>query len=212
MPITTVLLDVDGTLLDSREFIFSAYEHALRRHGFDLPTREVLATWVGLPLDENYRIHGGDELVDALVEAHRSFQKANLHLSVPFPGTVDALETLRRHGVVLGAVTSRSRRTSVDTLERAGLARFFGVMVSAEDATALKPDPAPLRHALAVLGRASGGAAMVGDTVHDIDAGRALGIATIGATYGFGRGIEAHAPDHIIASIAELPDAVFGLP
>ena len=211
MPIVTVLLDVDGTLLDTREFIFAAYEHALGLHGFEVPQRDLLATWVGSPLEDNYALHAHSNAVETLVDAHRAFQRDNLHLSMPFPGTVATLAELKRRGIVLGAVTSRSRRTSIATLELAGIADYFDVVVSAEDAPALKPDPAPLRHALMVVGRDTVGAAMVGDTVHDIAAGRALGIATVGVSYGFGTGLEAAAPDRVIAAIEELPGALLAL-
>lgn len=208
MPITTVLLDVDGTLLDTRDFIYSAFEHTCAQHGLPVQTRTEMQPRMGLPLEEIYAgMCGGD--APHLVEAHRAFQHENLHLSVAFPGAGEALDALKQAGIALAAVTSRSRRTSVLTLERAGLAAYFAAIVSAEDAPALKPDPAPLRHALALLGRTAPGAVMVGDTAHDIEAGRALGLVTIGATYGFhGEAVRDATPDHAIASITELPGVV----
>src|SRR5206468_2618435 len=133
---------------------------------------------------------------EALIETHRSFQEGNLHLAGAFPGAAEALATLQDAGLALAAVTSRSRRTSLVTLELAGLLPFFGAVVSAEDCPELKPDPAPLRLALGLLGRDALGAAMVGDTPHDIEAGRALGMVTVGATYGFyGPSLADHHPD-----------------
>ncbi len=201
----TVLLDVDGTLLDTREFILAAFEHTAREHGFALPAREAVTAQIGMPLEQIYARMTGRG-VAALIETHRSFQENNLHLAATFPGAVEALAALRDAGLALAAVTSRSRRTSLVTLELAGLRPFFGAVVSAEDCATLKPDPAPLRMALDLLGRDAGGAAMVGDTPHDIEAGRALGMLTVAATYGFfGPAIADHAPDHLIATISELP-------
>ena len=207
-PITTVLIDVDGTLLDTREFILRAFEHSIARHGLAYPGRAHMAAQVGLPLEEIYAaIHPDFE--PALVESHRSFQEENQHLAVAFPGTAETLARLRERGLQLAAVTSRSRRTSVRSLEVSGLIELFDAIVSAEDAAALKPDPAPLRHALAVLGADSTGAVMVGDTAADILAGRALGIRTVGVTYGFGgRSVLEHAPDAVIEDIAELAAAL----
>ncbi|MEP7214842.1 MAG: HAD-IA family hydrolase [Anaerolineaceae bacterium] len=207
-PITTVLLDVDGTLLDTREFILQAFEHSIAKHGLAYPGRAHMAAQVGLPLEQIYAaIHAG--LEPALVEAHRSFQEENQHLAVAFPGTAEALAQLRDRALQLAAVTSRSRRTSIRSLEVSGLFGLFDAIVSAEDAAALKPDPAPLRHALAVLGADAAGAVMVGDTAADILAGRALGIRTIAATYGFGgRSVLDHAPDAVIEDIAELVAAL----
>ncbi|MEP6872467.1 MAG: HAD-IA family hydrolase [Anaerolineaceae bacterium] len=209
-PITTVLIDVDGTLLDTREFILQAFEHSIARHGLAYPGRTHMAAQVGLPLEQIYAaIHAN--LEPALVESHRSFQEANQHLAVAFPGTAETLARLRERGLQLAAVTSRSRRTSVRSLEVSGLIELFDAIVSAEDAPALKPDPAPLRHALAVLGADCTGAVMVGDTAADILAGRALGIRTVGVTYGFGgRSVLELAPDAVIEDISELV-AVLGL-
>jgi pyrophosphatase PpaX len=203
--VRTVLLDVDGTLLDTREFILAAFEHTARQHGFDLPGREAVTAQIGLPLEQIYARMTG-QAVGALIESHRSFQEENLHLAATFPGALEALAALRDAGLALAAVTSRSRRTSLLTLELAGLLPFFGAVVSAEDCATLKPDPAPLRMALDLLGRDAEGAAMVGDTPHDIEAGRSLGMVTIAATYGFfGPAIADHAPDRLIAGIGELP-------
>ena len=175
-----------------------------------MQTRVEMQHLMGLPLEEIYASMSGGE-APHMVESHRAFQRENLHLSVAFPGAGEVLDTLKQAGIALAAVTSRSRRTSVLTLELAGLAGYFGAIVSAEDAPALKPDPAPLRHALALLGRTAAGAVMVGDTAHDIEAGRALGLLTIAATYGFhGEAVRDAAPDHAIGAITELPGVVLG--
>jgi pyrophosphatase PpaX len=207
-PITTVLLDIDGTVLDTREFILAAFEHAFAHHELACPPRAELSMRVGEPLDAIYRAYCG-ELAAAFVESHRSFQKENLHLAAPFPGTIETLRWLREQGLVLAAVTSRSRRTSVESLEVAGVSEFFGAVVSAEDTLALKPDPAPLARALEMLGRTPEGAAMAGDTAADVVAGKALGMHTVAATYGFhGREVLLSRPDAVIEAIEELPEAL----
>lgn len=223
MTIRTLLLDLDGTVLDTREFILAAMIHTLEEHNVAGPSREDLRAYVdssarpevawlsslvGLPLEHIYaRISGSDPA--PLMESHRSFQEQNLELVTAFPGAHDTLASLRDAGVRIAAVTSRSKRTSLRSLEVVGLASFFEVVVSAEDTPSLKPDPAPLRHALALLGADKAGAAVAGDTAHDIVAGQALGIRTVGVTYGFGpEAVRAAHPDALIESIAELPAAI----
>lgn len=223
MTIRTLLLDLDGTVLDTREFIIASMIHTLEDHNIAGPSREDLrahfegldspeVAWllslVGLPLEEIYaRISGGDPA--PLVEAHRFFQEQNLELVTAFPGAHETLAGLRDAGVRIAAVTSRSERTSLRSLEGVGLASCFDAVVSAEDTPLLKPDPAPLRHALALLGADAAGAAMAGDTAHDIIAGQAMGMRTVGATYGFGPdAVRAANPDALIDSIAELPAAL----
>jgi HAD superfamily hydrolase (TIGR01509 family) len=206
-----VLLDVDGTLLDTTEFILAAFERAFRQHARPCPAREELRAQVGRPLEGIYAGYCGD-LAAAMVECHRSFQEANLALARPFPGAAAALTRLRDAGLQLAAVTSRSRRTSVKTLELAGLAGFFDVIISAEDCPALKPDPAPFLLALRALGQVGDRAAVVGDTPADILAGRAIGALTVAALYGFhGRALLAANPDAAIESVSDLP-AALGVP
>jgi len=209
MRLDTILLDVDGTLMDTREFVFRGFEHALSLSGGPIPTRAELAARIGPPLEEIYADLVGLERADEMVRSHRAFQAANLGLSRAYPGAADALERLRSAGFRLAAVTSRSRLTSVDSLERCELLPLLEVVISAEDAVALKPDPRHLEAALRALGTTSGGVAMVGDTPADIEGGRNIGATTIGALYGFhGAELLACKPDRCIDDVRELPDAI----
>ena len=206
MPIRTVLFDVDGTLLDTRNFVYSAFEHTLAANGMPVPSRADLAPHIGPPLESIYATLGAPADADRLTAEHRAFQAENLHLSVAFDGAAAVLDELRGLGLHLAAVTSRSRITSVKTLELAGLLPLLGAVISAEDAPALKPDPAHLRAALDALGSDEADVAMVGDTPVDIHAGKAIGAFTVAALYGFhGPAVSEAGPDAVMETIAELP-------
>jgi pyrophosphatase PpaX len=205
-PIRAVLFDVDGTLLDTREFILRAFEHAFDIHGLPRLPRDEMSLHVGRELELIYTELGGPEMRDRLVEAHRSFQARNLPLARPFAGAVEVLKSLAAQGVRVAAVTSRSRRTSDRSLEVTGLAQHLEVVISAEDTEDLKPHPAPLLKALRLLGHEGEGVVMVGDTPSDIEAGRGIGALTVAATYGFhGREVLRANPDRVIDDIGELP-------
>ena len=208
MPSTlrTLLLDVDGTLLDSTPLIRGAFEHALAEAGAPYPGWDVVGKLVGEPLGGIYAGIVGHDDVDGLVESHRAFQERTPELAVAFEGAHETLTALKNAGVALAAVTSRSKRTSVRTLELAGLLPLLETVVSPEDVEHLKPDPAPLRLALTRMGRDAAGAVMVGDSSADILAGKALGVPTVAALYGFaGERVLEHRPDAAIRSIRELP-------
>ena len=199
------LFDVDGTLLDSTEFILSAVEHALRVHGLTPPPRAELSAAMGPPLEECYSQLAPGVDLKSLAIAHRAFQRDKLELAIPFPRAADTLAELRAAGVKLGAVTTRSRVSSVVTLERNGLASLLEVIISAEDAARTKPAPDPIFAALDKLGVAPADAVMIGDTAVDIEAGRNAGTATIGALYGFhGAELAASRPDFLINALAEV--------
>lgn len=207
--IRTILFDIDGTILDTEEFVLRSFEFAFTAKGYVAPTRDVIRPHIGRPLEAIYADFalGGD--ADELTRTHRWFQTQNLRLSQPYPGARETLEALRAAGIRMAAVTSRSRLTSTTTLELAGVLEFFGAIVSAEDVTALKPDPEPMLAALAGLGLTPAdaiAAAVVGDTHNDIGAGKAVGAFTVAATYGFhGEDVLEAAPDAVIRDIAELP-------
>lgn len=205
-PLQAVLLDIDGTVLDTREFIFAAFEHAFVHHKLPPPPREELSRHVGQRELQDIYSDFAEQFSSAMTEMHRDFQRANLHLAIPFPGAAEALAKLTGAGLRLAAVTSRSQRTSVHTLELADVARYFETVVSAEDVQRLKPDPEPLLVALERLGCPPEASAMVGDTAADVEAGRAAGVFTVAATYGFqGRDVLSSGPDAVIGAIGELP-------
>ncbi len=208
-PLRTVLLDVDGTLLDTREFVFRGFEHSLASFGLRVPPRAELARHIGPPLEHIYA-----SLVDAahaveLSRRHRDFQVENLELVEAFAGAHGALDELRARGLRLAAVTSRSKRTSTHSLAHCDLLERIECVISAEDAVALKPDPRHLQAALCALGVDATGVAMVGDTAADIIGGRNLGALTVAARYGFhGDGVLRADPDRSITDIRELPAAL----
>jgi pyrophosphatase PpaX len=202
---TALLFDVDGTLLDTRDFIIKATEHALATHGHPVPERSVIARLVGQPFDQYYETLTGLKDNKVLQDTHRIFQLANLHLSVLFPGVVETLVYLKNKGYELAVVTTRSKKTSLETLRQAQIDPFFNVIISAEDATEVKPHPAPLFKALEGLGVAPQNAIMIGDTQLDVLAGKNAGTQTVRVTYGFHTdNLHEPEPDFIINTINEL--------
>lgn len=203
--VEAVLFDVDGTLVDSREFVLGAMEHALRTQRLPVPGRVALAASIGPPLEDCYRQFVPRADLRALCEAHRAWQRERMHLVVAFPNARRTLETLRAGGLRIAAVTSRSRVSSLGSLEGAGLSGLLDVTISAEDAPRTKPWPDPLLLALSRLNVEPGRAVMVGDTVADIQAGRSAGVKTVAALYGFAGPALANAPaDFFIRDIAEV--------
>lgn len=204
-PVRAVLFDVDGTLLDTTDFIYGGFDHTLAHHGYPVPARSSYAPAMGPPLRQGYELLAPGCDADRLCETHRAWQSANLHVSRPYADAEPVLRALHSAGLRIAAITNRSRITSVDTIARAGLGRYLDLVLSAEDVTNIKPHPEPLLRALASLGVAPQDAVMVGDTPVDIDAGRASGTRTVGVSYGFhGLALADAAPDALIHDLREL--------
>ena len=204
--ITTILFDIDGTLLDTREFILQAFEHALRTHEYEVPDREEISAQVGKHLEECYlALAGSKKSLQKLVQAHKNFQDQNFHLSAIFPGVRETLEHLRGKGYKIAAVTTRYQRTAFQTLKDAGILYLFDTIIYGDDVSAVKPDPEPLLKALEILNEKPEHAVMIGDSHLDIETGKNTGIQTIRVTYGFHKNqMHEPEPDYFIEDIKDI--------
>lgn len=201
------LFDVDGTLLDSADFVLGAVEHTLRQHHITPPPRAELARRMGPALTETYRSLAPHLDPAQLCAVHRAWQSARVQQQPvrAFPQAGPVLAQLRAAGVRCAAVTARSRISSLGTIESAGLGGLLEIVTSLEDAPRPKPYPDALLLTLDKLGVLPKQAVMVGDTAADIAAGRAAGTATVGVLYGFfGPALADCQPDFLIRELSEL--------
>jgi len=206
--VDTVVLDVDGTLVDSNYHHTLAWWHGFREHGYDVPA---------------WRIHraigmGGDRLVSAVTDAdverdagdriRESWEKhydAVLDQISPLPGATSLVATLRERGFRVALASSgipRHTRHAVEVLQADGAA----ATTTSDDAEASKPDPELLEVALSRVD--ADHAVMVGDSVWDVRSGQPVGIPVIGLlTGGFGRAeLEDAGADLVCTDAQELRD------
>lgn len=206
--VEAVLFDLDGTLLDTLDLILTSFRIATREVLGEALPAELLLRDMGTPLVSQLRdIAPGH--VEELLVAYRAHNHANHDaLARIFPGTATVLDRLASLGMPMGVVTSKGAPMAHHGLERFGIRRYFGAVVTADDVAVHKPDPYPLEHAAALLGVRLAHCAYVGDSPHDITAARAGGAVAIAASWGaFPEPVLAAAgPDHTIASITELPE------
>jgi HAD superfamily hydrolase (TIGR01509 family) len=204
-----VLFDVDGTLLDTRDFIVGAYRISCDTHRVPFPGDEFIEQNVGRRLEDVYLDFAPHSLLPILVATHRAYQRGNVELARPYPGVAEVLERLRAERCGLAAVTSRSRITAAPTLQINNLVQYFNVIVAAEDTARLKPHPDPLEFALQGLAHVRpwdhGNTVVVGDSVFDVAAARALGVPCVAVTYGIpGAKVLEAEPDATIGDMREL--------
>lgn len=214
-----VLIDLDGTLVDSVPDLAAAVNRMLGELGRPPAPEDDVRNWVG---------NGAVRLVKrALVGAidgepdAEAFERAmplfldyyaeeNCRHSRPYPTARATLERLAATGLRLACVTNKPAAFTLPMLEQLGLAEHFGLVVAGDTASAVKPDPAPLLHAMDFFKVPAGEALMVGDSVNDIQAARAAGMPVICVSYGYNHGqdIRLAAPDAVIDSLAELEQLI----
>lgn len=183
----TVLLDLDGTLVDSVELILASYRHTLRAHRGETPPDEAWLETLGTPLHAQLRDFARDEEeARAMMETYLTHNRRNHDEMIRvFPGAREMVASLREAGFRLGIVTSKRRDNTLSGLEACGYPlEWFGAVVTASDLERHKPDPAPVLRALEELGEDAGRALFVGDSIHDLRAGRAAGTRTAAALWG----------------------------
>lgn len=206
-----LLTDLDGTLLDTSEYIYAAMEYSLAKNNFPIPPRSEIEKLMGPPLEEIYTTFYPDADVAKLSADHREFQKNNLQLAKPFPNTVTTLEKLRAAGLKIAAVSTRSGQTVYATLQINDLEKYFDLIITGSDVEKHKPDPEALNLAMSRLQFQPADAIMVGDTDCDVLAARAAKVPVIGCTYGLqGDLVLQHQPDHAIKDIAEILPIILG--
>lgn len=228
----TVVFDMDGTLVDSEELAIRASEDGLReywaRRGLApiVPPRAVLRSLIGLPSIEYFAgLLPEERRTDAAelrtLVARREVERLAAGEGRLYPGAWDALVALRACGWRLALVSNCGRIYLDANLRFLRLGEIMDVALCLDHFPSKTEN---VRQAVARLGpvpataglpaeapparRAGRDAFMVGDRAADIEAGRANGLRTIGCTYGFGTRAELAAADRLIASPAELAEAL----
>jgi phosphoglycolate phosphatase len=217
-PFDVVAFDLDGTLADTAPDLAAALNHALAALGRQSVPAESVRQLVGHGARALLRrgLAATGEASEELVE--RGFPIFIDHYSAnicngtrAYPELEPALDALARRGVALAVCTNKPEALTFRLLDALGWRERFQAVVGGDTLPVRKPDPAPLREAIA---RAGGGrAALVGDSITDADTARAAGIPFVAVSFGFSdRPADELGADAVIDGYEELIAALEGLP
>ena len=211
MPLDAVLLDLDGTVLDSHGLILSSWRHVCET--YDLSgDDEAFRVGIGRPLEDILApFCRSPEEVVSVIAAYRAHNDIHHDAAIKaFPDMAEAILELRAAGVRVAIVTSKSRPFAERGLRIACIE--VDALVVPKDVARPKPAADPVLHALELVGARAARAIMVGDAPSDLQAGRAAGVATGAALWGpFSREeLAPFAPDHWLASPADLLQLALG--
>jgi phosphoglycolate phosphatase len=210
-----ILIDLDGTLVDSVPDLAFCVDAMLQVLGRPPQGEQKVRDWVGNGVERLVRraltgtLDGEPE--DALFrQAYPIFldlyARNTSHRSRLYPGVREGIEYLESADYALGCVTNKAARFSEPLLKDLGIYEAFGILISGDTLARKKPDPMPLLHAAGHFRVEPGNALMVGDSVSDVKAARAAGFQIVCMSYGYNHGtdIREAAPDAVIDSLAEL--------
>ena len=189
--IDTVVLDIDGTLVDSSYHHTVAWSRAFRSVGHDVPSWRIHRA-IGMGGDRLVAAVGGqaveDEVGDAVRAAWEKEYDAMLDEPVAFAGAAGLLADLRGRGLRVVLASSAIPRHAERSIELLGTAREHAqATTTSEDAEESKPDPELLEAAIARVDGSS--SIVVGDSVWDVEAAHRLGIPAVAVlSGGFGEG------------------------
>ncbi len=186
-----VLLDLDGTLLDTPAGIVRAFTAALAQLSAEPVQPSAIRATIGLPLPVAFgmllNVSAEDPLVTAGVASYqRCFREIVLPgaIDLVFPGVVSGLNRLRESGYCLAVATSKFYASADVLLVAAGLRDLFDEVLGADQVTNPKPHPEMAFVLLDRMGSSPADAVMVGDTSHDLLMARAAGLRSVAVSYG----------------------------
>lgn len=219
--ITAIVLDLDGTLIDSAPDLHAAVSALLAEEGLPVPTLAAVTAMIGDGMAKlverafagSGRPLGAGELPEML-RRFRAFYEGpdRPRLTRVYPDVAETLATLRAQGVLLGVCTNKAEAAATAILDELGLASLLDAVVGGDKVTAQKPDPAHILATLDRMGCGRSGAAMVGDSPNDIAAGLAAGLPVVAVSWGYTTVAPADlGADRVIERFGDLPRALASL-
>jgi phosphoglycolate phosphatase len=202
-----LVLDLDGTLVDSRQDIVNSLNHALKKEGFSELPRKQIEDLVGWGAKQLVRDALGNPSEEDLMRVFQTFWDCyDAHLldeTRPYDGAVEFLQaTADWHRAV---ITNKPEGFSQKILRGLGLDQYFQWIIGGDSLAVRKPDPEVLSPIRESLGRWQLGV-MVGDSVVDLEFGKACGLVNCTLTHGFGirEELAALSPDFLVEDFREL--------
>lgn len=210
-----VLIDLDGTLIDSVPDLAYCTDEMMKQLGLPVRGEAAVRNWVGNGVQRLVEraltndLDGTPEaaLMEKAYPLFLALYKENTsQRSCVYEGVVQGLDWMQTQGYRLGCVTNKAADFTLPLLEAKGLRDYFEVVVSGDTCAKKKPDPMPLLHAAEQLGVAPENALMIGDSQSDVKAARAAGFYIFCMTYGYnhGKDIREEKPDAVMDSFVEL--------
>ncbi len=181
-----ILFDLDGTIIDSTEAILESFKHSFKEFNQKPPKESDILPQIGHPLVDMFVNLGVDKKeANSYVKVYKShYQKIHTKKTKLLNGAKEAIEKAYKSGAILGVVTTKTGKYSIELLEHFGLMQYFSTLIGSEDVKKHKPNPEPIYLALKRLDvTKSSNIYMIGDTCMDMLSAKNAGIKGIGVEF-----------------------------
>jgi phosphoglycolate phosphatase len=204
----TLLLDLDGTLVDPGPGIIGSCRHALEQLGVAAPDAAALRSIIGPPIRQSFAaLLGGAADVETAVGLYRArYSSVGLYEAAVYPGIVEAMQAQVARGARLVLCTAKAAVFARRVVEHFGLAPYLSGIYGAELDGRFEDKGELIGHLLAEEGLDPAQVCMVGDREHDVFAAARHGIPTVGVLWGYGGRAELEAAG--AALLIEAPEAL----
>jgi phosphoglycolate phosphatase len=212
--VDAVVIDLDGTLLNTAPDLAEAANRMLAEMQRPLVPIEVVMTYIGNGVDrlikrvltgELYAEPDAELFARAKPIYEKHYSEVVSLYSRPFPGVVEGLDALKKAGYRLACITNKAAKFTIPLLKDTGLHDYFELILSGDSLPKTKPDPLPLLHACAHFGVTPDRLLLIGDSLNDAQAARAAGCHIFCVPYGYNHGepVEKLDLDRVVESIHE---------
>jgi len=220
MAAALVVFDLDGTLIDTAPDLVATLNVVFEREGMPAVPYETARKLIGggakamiaLGIEAEGRSVTSQRLEQLFADFIAHYTTHIADHSRPFPGLLEALDTLAASGHRFAVCTNKLERLSVLLLQQLKLADRFAAICGQDTFGIQKPNPEALTRTIAAAGAKPGHAIMIGDSETDIRTARAGGIPVVAVDFGYSeKPVADYAPDRVISHFAQLPDAIEAL-
>lgn len=205
-----LVLDLDGTLIDSSLDLALAVNATRKRFGLDPLSLDQVASYVGngaeMLIRRSLRPGASDRSVRDGLQFFLEYYRENMLVNTKlYPGVREALESWRTAGKKMAVLTNKPVRFSRDLLAGLGIADFFARVYGGNSFESKKPDPFGLKFIMRELRTTPDRTLMIGDSSVDVLTARNAGTACAGVTFGLRpQDFEHHPPDSLVDDLREL--------
>ncbi|MDY6991076.1 MAG: phosphoglycolate phosphatase [Pseudomonadota bacterium] len=214
-----VLIDLDGTLIDTVPDLADAVDATLALLGLTPRGEHAVRQWIGNGIERLVkRALTGDmeaepdevTFTQALTLFNSIYAECNGRYSALFPGVLEGVTWLKAQGYPCACITNKAEQFTLPLLQALKVDSEFQLVLSGDSLPRKKPDPLPLLHAAQFFQIEPQNALMIGDSINDVQAARAAEFQIICVNYGYNHGedIRQAQPDAVIDSLAQLPDYI----